>query len=132
MNYQDVEYKLSQYAQWCGNPVKSLDYPGRSIYARAMPDAVNPDALPVMTDAEARVVGDALLALKAVNPPAHTAITARFMAHIGDDREIGRKYGLGSRATVHQLRLRGYSALQMFFYNHQNVKRINILHRSSI
>ena len=118
--YQDVEYKLAQYAQWCGNPLRPLDYPGRSIYARAIPDAIDPEALPDMSDDEAKVVGEALLALKAVNPPAHTAVTARFLGRMCDDREVGRKYGLGSRVHVYQLRLRGYSVLQMFFHNKMN------------
>lgn len=111
MTYQDVEYKLAQYAQWCGNPLRPLDYPGRSIYARAIPDAIDPEALPDMTDDEARVVGEALLALKRFNDKAHTAVTAHFLANLNDD-EIGRRYGLGSRANIHQLRLRGYSFLQ--------------------
>lgn len=121
--YQEVEYKLAQYAQWCGNPLRSLGYPRQAIYARAIPDAINPDALPDISDDEAQVVGDALQALKLVNREAYTVIVARFFGHIGDDREIGRKYGLGSRVNVYQLRLRGYSALQMFFLNHGQMRR---------
>lgn len=131
MTYQDVEYKLAQYAQWCGNPLRALDFPGRSVYARIIPDALDPEALPDMTDEEAQMVGDALLALARVNKPAHTAIVARFLGYISDDREIGRRYGLGSRANVHQIRLRGYSALQMYFYNRMNTKDLSILHCSS-
>lgn len=111
MTYQDVEYKLAQYAQWCGNPLRALDYPGRAIYARAIPDAIDPDALPAMTDAEARVVGDALLALKRFNDKAHIAIVARFLGDMTDD-EIGRKHRFGSRYRVHDLRIKGYWFLQ--------------------
>lgn len=111
MTYQDVEYKLAQYAQWCGNPLRSLGFPGRPIYARAIPDAIDADALPDMTDEEARVVGEALLALAKVNKPAYTAIVARFLGGLNDD-EVGRRYGLGKRNRVYEIRLRGYSFLQ--------------------
>lgn len=119
--YQDVEYKLAQYAQWCGNPLRALGYPKASSHAWGLPDAVDADALPEMSDEEAQMVGDALLALAKVNKPAHTAVTARFLGRISDDREIGRRYGLGSRVQVYQIRLRGYSALQMFFHRHHSV-----------
>ena len=109
--YEAVEYKLAQYAQWCGNPLRALDYPARSIYARVIPDALDPEALPDMTDEEARVVGEALLALARVNKPAHTAIVARFLGGLNDD-EVGRRYGLGRRNRVYEIRLRGYSFLQ--------------------
>lgn len=111
MNYQEVEYKLAQYAQWCGNPLRALGYPRCAINARDLPDAVNPDALPDMTDDEARIVGDALLALKGFNAQAHTAITARFLGRLNDD-EIGRSHGIGSRPRVHELRIKGYWFLQ--------------------
>lgn len=108
--YQDVEYKLAQYAQWCGNPLRALGYPKASIYARDIPDAAD-DALPEMSDAEAQVVGEALLALAKVNKPAHTAIVARFLRGLNDD-EVGCRYGLGRRSRVYEIRLRGYSFLQ--------------------
>lgn len=111
MNYQDVEYKLSQYAQWCGNPVKSLDYPRRSIYAKAIPDELDPNALPDMGDDEAQVVGDALLALKAHHPERFRVVEARFMQNMNDD-EIGRAYRLGTRRTVYSLRMGAYLFLQ--------------------
>ena len=105
--YHDVEYKLAQYAQWCGNPLRSLGFPGRPIYARAIPDALDPEALPDMTDEEAQAVGSALLALKRFNDKAYTAIVARFLGGLNDD-DIGRVHGLGSRPRVHDLRIRGY------------------------
>ena len=109
--YHDVEYKLAQYAQWCGNPLRALDYPARSIYARVIPDALDPEALPDMTDDEARVVGEALLALKRVHPERHQVIEGRFMRHLNDD-EIGRQYRLGARRTVYNLRVGAYLYLQ--------------------
>ena len=107
MSYQDVEYKLAQYAQWCGNPLRSLGFPGRPIYARAIPDAIDADALPDMTDEEAQAVGSALLALKRFNDKAYTAIVARFFANMNDD-DIGRRYGFGTRKRVYEKRMRGY------------------------
>jgi len=111
MTYQDVECKLAQYAQWCGNPLRALGYPKASSHAWGLPDAVDADALPDMTDEEARVVGEALLALAKVNKPAHTAIVARILGGLNDD-EVGRRYGLGKRNRVYEIRLRGYSFLQ--------------------
>lgn len=109
--YQDIEYKLAQYAQWCGNPLRALGYPRQAIYARAIPDGVNPDALPEMSDDEAQVVGEALTALKRFNKTAHTAVAARFLGDMTDDM-IARKHRLGSRQRVYDLRIKGYWFLQ--------------------
>ena len=114
MTFADVEMKLAQYAQWAGNPLRPLNFPGRSIYARAIPDAIDEDALPPISDDEARVVGDALLALKQHQPQSHRAIEARFFYHLSD-ADTGKRWRLGSRANVCQLRLRGYSFLQALF-----------------
>ena len=120
MTYQDVEYKLAQYAQWCGNPLRPLDYPGRSIYARAIPDAIDPEALPEMTDDEARVVGEALLALKRNNHAAYATIKARFLHGMVDDAEVGRRCKLGSKMTVWRIRQQAYSFLQCWFFVHDD------------
>ena len=90
--------KLAQYAQWAGNP-------------RAIPDTIDEDALPALSDEEARAVGNALLALKQHQPQSHRAIEARFFFRMADD-EIGRRCGLGTRKRVHEIRQRGYAFLQ--------------------
>ena len=99
--------KLAQYAQWAGNPLRPLGYPGRSVYARAIPDALDEDALPPLSDDEARAVGNALLALKAHHPERFQVVEARFMKRMNDD-EIGRAYRLGTRRTVYSLRMGAY------------------------
>lgn len=111
MTFADVEMKLAQYAQWAGNPLRPLNFPGRSIYARAIPDTIDEDALPALSDEEARAVGNALLALKQHQPQSHRAIEARFFFRMADD-EIGRRCGLGARKRVHEIRQRGYAFLQ--------------------
>ena len=110
MTFAEVEMKLAQYAQWAGNPLRPLGYPGRSVYARAIPDSLDEDALPQISDDEAQVVGDALLALKQFSDKAHTVIIARFLGNLTDDA-IGRKYGVGTRKRVNELRIRGYCFL---------------------
>lgn len=110
MTFADVEMKLAQYAQWVGNPLRPLDFPGQSIYARSIPDTIDGDALPQISDDEARVVGDALQALKRFSDKAHTVIVARFFGNLTDD-VIGRKYGVGTRKRVNELRIRGYCFL---------------------
>lgn len=111
MTFADVEMKLAQYAQWAGNPLRPLNFPGQSIYARAIPDEIDEDALPPLSDEEARAVGNALLALKQHQPQSHRAIEARFFFRMADD-EIGRRCGLGTRKRVHEIRQRGYAFLQ--------------------
>nr|DAF58250.1 MAG TPA: DNA-directed RNA polymerase subunit alpha [Siphoviridae sp. ctMBu2] len=111
MMFAEVEMKLAQYAQWAGNPLRPLNFPGRSIYARAIPDTIDEDALPALSDEEARAVGNALLALKQHQPQSHRAIEARFFFRMADD-EIGRRCGLGTRKRVHEIRQRGYAFLQ--------------------
>ena len=110
MTFAEVEMKLAQYAQWAGNPLRPLGYPGQSIYARSIPDTIDSDALPPISDDEARVVGDALQALKRFSDKAHTVIVARFFGNLTDD-VIGRKYGVGTRKRVNELRIRGYCFL---------------------
>lgn len=110
MTFAEVEMKLAQYAQWAGNPLRPLGYPGRSVYARAIPDSLDEDALPQISDDEAQVVGDALLALKQHQPQSHRAIEARFFFRMTDD-EIGRRLQMGKN-TVYNLRCRAYSFLQ--------------------
>lgn len=110
MTFADVEMKLAQYAQWAGNPLRPLDFPGQSIYARAIPDEIDEDALPPLSDDEARAVGNALLALKQHQPQSHRAIEARFFFKMADD-EIGRRLQIG-RNRVHEIRQRGYAFLQ--------------------
>ena len=111
MMFAEVEMKLAQYAQWAGNSLRPLNFPGRSIYARAIPDTIDEDALPALSDEEARAVGNALLALKQHQPQSHRAIEARFFFRMADD-EIGRRCGLGTRKRVHEIRQRGYAFLQ--------------------
>lgn len=114
MMFAEVEMKLAQYAQWAGNPLRPLDFPGQSIYARSIPDTIDSDALPPISDDEARAVGNALLALKQHQPQSHRAIEARFFYRLSD-ADAGKHWQLGSRANVCQLRLRGYSFLQALF-----------------
>ena len=111
MTFAGVEMKLAQYAQWAGNPLRPLNFPGQSIYARAIPDEIDEDALPPISDDEAQVVGDALLTLKAHHPERFQVVEARFMKHMNDD-EIGRAYRLGTRRTVYSLRIGAYLFLQ--------------------
>ena len=109
MTYLDIENLLLQYARWVRLGQARLGYPHEAAFARVIPTEL-PD-VPSIDDTEGERIGRAMMALKAANRDAHTAIEARFVYGMVDDTELGRRQGLGSRKRVWGLRQQGYSFL---------------------
>ena len=109
MTYLDIENLLLQYARWLRLGRERLGYPVDAAFARFIPPVIS--AVPDISDSEGERIGQALMALKAANRDAHTALEARFVYGVVDDTELGRRRGLGSRMRVWQLRQQGYSFL---------------------
>lgn len=110
MTYLDIENLLLQYARWLRLGRERLGYPRDAAFARFIPPVIADDAVPDISDSEGERVGRAMMALKAANRDAHTAVEARFIGNLSDD-VIGQRHGLGKRQRVHELRQRGYSFL---------------------
>lgn len=114
-DYLDIENLLLRYGRWVRSGDGRVGYPRCAAFAAAIPAVIPDDAVADMADSEGERVGRALQALKTVNDDAHKALVVRFVYGVTDDTTAGRQFGLGSRARVHQLRLRGYSFLQGIF-----------------
>lgn len=121
MTYLDIENLLLQYARWVRLGQARLGYPREAAFAHAIPQVIPDDAVADISDSEGERIGRAMMALKAANLDAYTALEARFIYGQEDDCMVGKRWNLGSRAHVHQLRLRGYSFLQGFLC--QNERR---------
>lgn len=115
MTYLDIENLLLQYARWVRLGQARLGYPKEAAFAHAIPQVIPDDAVADISDSEGERIGRAMMALKAANLDAHTALEARFVYGMVDDTELGRRQGLGSRMRVWQLRQQGYSYLQGYF-----------------
>ena len=111
MTYLDIENLLLQYARWVRLGQERLGYPKEAAFAHAIPQVIPDDAVADISDSEGERIGRAMMALKAANRDAHTAIEARFVYGMVDDTELGRRQGLGSRKRVWGLRQQGYSFL---------------------
>lgn len=111
MTYLDIENLLLQYARWVRLGQARLGYPKEAAFAHAIPQVIPDDAVADISDSEGERIGRAMMALKAANRDAHTAIEARFVYGMVDDTELGRRRGLGGRARVWGLRQQGYSFL---------------------
>lgn len=111
MTYLDIENLLLQYARWVRLGQARLGYPREAAFAHVIPQVIPDDAVADISDSEGERIGRAMMALKAANRDAHTAIEARFVYGMVDDTELGRRQGLGSRKRVWGLRQQGYSFL---------------------
>ena len=114
-DYLDIENLLLRYGRWVRSGDGRVGYPRCAAFAAAIPAVIPDDAVADMADSEGERVGRAMMALKAANLDAHTALEARFVYGMVDDTELGRRQGLGSRMRVWQLRQQGYSYLQGYF-----------------
>lgn len=110
MTYLDIENLLLRYGRWVRSGDGRVGYPRCAAFAVAIPAVIPDDAVADMADSEGERVGRAMMALKAANRDAHTALEARFIGNLPDD-VIGQRHGLGKRQRVHELRQRGYSFL---------------------
>ncbi len=114
-DYLDIENLLLRYGRWVRSGDGRVGYPRCAAFAVAIPAVIPDDAVADMADSEGERIGRAMMALKAANLDAHTALEARFVYGMVDDTELGRRQGLGSRMRVWQLRQQGYSYLQGYF-----------------
>lgn len=115
MTYLDIENLLLQYARWVRLGQARLGYPKEAAFAHVIPQVIPDDAVADISDSEGERIGRAMMALKAANLDAHTALEARFVYGIVDDTGLGKRLGLGSRMRVWQLRQQGYSYLLGYF-----------------
>ena len=111
MTYLDIENLLLRYGRWVRSGDGRVGYPRCAAFAAAIPAVIPDDAVADMADSEGERVGKAMMCLHRDNKEAHTALEARFVGGMTDDAVVGRRYGLGSRVRVWQLRQMGYSYL---------------------
>lgn len=111
MTYLDIENLLLQYARWVRLGQARLGYPKEAAFAHVIPQVIPDDEVADISDSEGERIGKAMMCLQRDNKEAHIALEARFVGGMTDDAVVGRRYGLGSRVRVWQLRQMGYSYL---------------------
>ena len=111
MTYLDIENLLLRYGRWVRSGDGRVGYPRCAAFAAVIPAVIPDDAVADMADSEGERVGRAMVCLQRDNKEAHTVLEARFIGGVTDDAVVGRRYGLGSRVRVWQLRQMGYSYL---------------------
>lgn len=111
MTYLDIENLLLQYARWVRLGQARLGYPHEAAFAHAIPQVIPDDAVADLSDSEGERIGRAMMALKNDDGVEYQAIEGRFLFNMTDEA-IGKKYQIGSRKRVYELRQRGYRFLR--------------------
>jgi len=111
MTYLDIENLLLQYARWVRLGQARLGYPKETAFAHAIPQVIPDDAVADISDSEGERIGKAMMALKNDDGVEYQAIEGRFLFNMTDEA-IGKKYQIGSRKRVYELRQRGYRFLR--------------------
>ena len=111
MTYLDIENLLLQYARWVRLGQARLGYPKETAFAHAIPQVIPDDAVADISDSEGERIGKAMMALKNDDGVEYQAIEGRCLFNMTDEA-IGKKYQIGSRKRVYELRQRGYRFLR--------------------
>lgn len=110
-DYLDIENLLLRYGRWVRSGDGRVGYPRCAAFAAAIPAVIPDDAVADMADSEGERIGKAMMALKNDDGVEYQAIEGRFLFNMTDEA-IGKKYQIGSRKRVYELRQRGYRFLR--------------------
>lgn len=114
MSNNELEALLWGYVRWVrsGDEWRKLGYPV-SGFAKLIPHSVDLDGIPRITDVEGEQIGKAMMALKSMPRfgDAYKVIEARFFYGVVDDKEIGRRWKIGSKNKVWIEKQRAYTFL---------------------